>query len=182
MYAAGIDIETTGLDQASGHRIIELAILLYDVESKSLRSKFVQRFNPLRSIEAKAQEVHKITREELLKEPIFDAIAPKVSKVLEMTKSAGGFVVAHNGVGFDMPFIRAELKRVGQSCVDIPVVDTMLQARWATPYGKLPNLGELCFACDVEYDPEKAHASEYDADRMMQSFFHAYSLGFFKIK
>lgn len=181
MYAAGVDIETTGLDQASGHRIIELALQLYDLESASLRSRFVQRINPQRPIEAKAQAVHGITFEELAKEPVFETVAPKLSKILSVVSTTGGVFIAHNGEGFDIPFIRGELIRVGQAAPEVKVVDTMLQGRWATPYGKLPNLGELCFACGVEYDPTKAHAADYDVEVMMRCFFSAYRLGFFKI-
>lgn len=58
----------------------------------------------------------------------------------------------------------------------------MVQGRWATPMGKYPSLKELCFACDVPYDPEKAHGAEYDVDMMMQSFLFGYKLGFFKVE
>lgn len=47
--------------------------------------------------------------------------------------------------------------------------------------GKVPNLGELCFACGVYYDREKAHAAEYDVAVMLESFFIAHKKGFIQL-
>lgn len=174
----GIDIETTGLEQEKGHRIIEFAALLYQYDEASgavtPRGKFVQRINPQRSIDPGAQAVHGICFEELTGSPTWDEVAHRVSKVM----SACDLIVAHNGFGFDLPFIAAELLRVGAPIPTTPGVDTMLQGRWATPMGKLPNLGEFCFATGIEYDKAKAHAAEYDVSVMMEGFFVALKKGF----
>lgn len=173
-----MDIETTGLDYEKGHRIVEFAALLYrfdpDTGEQSLRGKFVQRINPQRAIDPGAQAVHGIRFEDVAACPDWAEVAPKVVKVL----SACDFLVAHNGDDFDMPFIAHELIRVGQPVPDVESVDTMKQARWATPMGKLPNLGELCFACGVDYDKAQAHGAEYDVSVMMESFFVAHRKGF----
>lgn len=178
-YVAGVDIETTGLAQAEGHRIIEIAILIYELATERYVGKYVTRINPLRPIDPKAQAVHGISFEELSSCKTWEEIAPDVSKVFS---KVDGALVAHNGVGFDMPFINAELARVGLPKVILPVVDTMLQARWATPNGKSPNLGELCFACGIDYNSDEAHAAEYDVKVMLASFFEGYRTGFFKIE
>jgi DNA polymerase-3 subunit epsilon len=175
IVVAGLDIETTGLEQEKGHRIIEVAVKLYDLTSEALLAEWVQRVNPQRSIDPKAQAVHGITFEELSKEPTLEAIAPKLSRIL----STINLVVAHNGRSFDLPFIRAELTRIGQTAPQPTLIDTCEDARWATPFGKLPNLAELCFATGVEYDPTKAHAADYDVDVMMKAFFAARRWGFF---
>lgn len=172
MIIAGLDIETTGLEWAEGHRIIELAALLYD-ESGSCRHEWVQRVNPQRPIDPKAQAVHGITFEMVAHEPTFDKVAPRLAKLL------GGvnLVVAHNGREFDLPFIKAELTRVGVACPEVALIDT-IDARWATPFGKPPNLGELCFATGVPYDPAQAHSAGYDVRVMMEAFFAARRFGF----
>lgn len=181
MIVAGLDIETTGLDQEKGHRIIELALLLYTFAPESgeheLRGKYVQRINPQRAIDPGAFAVHGIAYEDVAHSPTWNEVAPKVVRMLK----ACDLAVAHNGDGFDMPFIAAELMRIGQPVPDIKTVDTMLQGRWATPMGKVPNLGELCFACGVPYDRELAHAAEYDVSVMMESFFMAHRRGFIKL-
>ena len=107
-----------------------------------------------------------------------EEVAPKLIRVMQKAD----LIVAHNGHGFDMPFTAGEILRIGQPLPKTPCFDTMLEGRWATPMGKLPSLRELCFACGVEYDTEKAHAADYDVDVMMASFFVGYDKGFFKIE
>lgn len=181
MIIAGVDIETTGLDQEKGHRIIEFAAVIYRFDPAAHvateAGKFVQRINPERAIDPAAYAVHGINYEDVAYSPKWNEVAPKISKLL----SAADIVVAHNGNGFDLPFIAAELLRVGQPVPDVVSVDTMLEGRWATPMGKVPNLGELCFACGVDYDPSQAHAAEYDVRVMMDSFFIAHRKGFVQL-
>lgn len=171
----GVDIETTGLDQSAGHRIIEVGTLLYDLDSARLLGKYVQRINPMRPIDPDAQRVHGITFDMLAHEPTWEQVAPNVQKIL----SKAQFMVGHNVRGFDWPFIEGELRRVGLAVPQIELIDTMEEARWATPLGKLPNLQELCFACGVEYDPEQAHGAEYDISVNMKAYFAARAMGFF---
>lgn len=175
----GLDLETTGLSQENGHRIIEVAVYLYDLDSERLLGKYVQRINPKRNIDPKAQAVHGIGFEELSDCPDWEEVAPKINKIMQKSQ----IVVAHNGVGFDLPFIVGEFLRVGLPIPsDVLIFDTMLEGRWATAMGKNPNLGELCFACGVEYDPSQAHGAGYDVQVMMDSFFVGFKKGFFKIK
>jgi DNA polymerase-3 subunit epsilon len=171
----GLDLETTGLDQTAGHRIIEVAALLFDLASTRLLGKYVQRVNPQRSIDPEAQRVHGITFDMLAHEPTWEQVAPNVHTLLSRTN----YVAAHNGVGFDIPFLTGEFQRIGMAVPKFEVIDTMLEARWATPLGKLPNLGELCFACGVDYDPEQAHGADYDITVNMKAYFAARAMGFF---
>lgn len=176
--ATSLDIETTGLDQSKGHRIIEIAALLYDLDSGTTLCSWVRRINPQRPMDPDAQRRHKISFEEVSAEPVFEAgAAQTLVKILQSTS----VVVAHNGQWFDMPFINAELARVGLPIYSGPIMDTMLQGRWATFNGKMPNLGELCFATGIPYDPDQAHAAEYDARVTMEAFFVGYRKGFFQI-
>jgi len=174
---AGLDLETTGLDWATGHRIIEVAAILYSDDGTKMGG-FVKRINPERAIDPKAHAVHGISFEDLAMEPKWSEIAPKLHAVLSRCDQ----VVAHNGIGFDVPFLAHEFKREGlslPSCLH-HCYDTMVDGRWATPMGKLPNLGELCFATEVSYDPGAAHAADYDVDVMMQAFFAARKWGYFQ--
>lgn len=172
-----LDIETTGLSQEKGDRIIEFGIIIYDAITREKKGKLIQRINPERSITIEAQRVHGISYEELVDEPKWDAVASKIAKVIGACKT----IVAHNGMGFDMPFIRSELMRIGVAMPEVTLIDTMLDARWATPNGKLPRLEELCFALDVEYDKSKAHSAEYDITQMAECFWKAKDLGFLSL-
>lgn len=174
---AGLDIETTGLNQTDGDRIIEIAIAIHNLNTKARVGAFETRINPQRSIDPSAQEVHGISFEMLAGKPLWGEIAPKVAALLGKCH----YVVAHNGLGFDMPFVYGELLRQGSALPKVGLVDTMLQARWATPDGSLPNLGALCFAAGVDYDKAKAHGALYDVDVMMEAFFSQFKNGFFQL-
>lgn len=175
MIVTGLDIETTGLDQAKGHRIIEICLISYNLETRQRKLVYNQRINPERSIDAAAQAVHGITLADLVACPKWPEIALPVHKIISMSH----LLVAHNGNDFDFPFVGAELMRIGLELPNAKTFDTMVEGRWATPLGKLPTLQELCFACGVEYDPEQAHAAQYDVERMMECFFRAVDWGFF---
>jgi DNA polymerase III subunit epsilon len=176
---AGFDIETTGLCEPE-HRIVEVALILYDLDTQAELARLVRRFNPGRPMDPKALEVHGITFESVAHLPLLEDDKPGIAIIQKMLSKADA-VVAHNGEDFDVPFIQQEFRRIGQPLPQIRLIDTMKQGRWATPLGKVPNLGELCFACEVPYEPHKAHAADYDVDRMMKCFFHAYSLGFYDL-
>ncbi|TXN08952.1 3'-5' exonuclease [Methylobacterium sp. WL103] len=168
MKVAGYDTETTGIAYGD-HRIIEVAVLTYDLATERLLDRYVQRINPLRSIDAGAQRVHGISLAMLSGEPVWKDVAPQVHRRL----AAADLIVAHNGIGFDMPFTNYELARVGLPKLETPVLDTMLEGRFATPNGAVPNLGALCTALGVDYGTGagKAHAAHYDVEVMMQCFF-----------
>lgn len=179
MIIGGIDIETTGLEQAKGHRIIEVALSMYKhTEDETMwLGNFTQRINPERSIDPDAQAIHGIAYEDLIECPRWEDVAPRLSKLMAKCD----YLVAHNGKGFDIPFILRELLRVGVELPRVRLVDTMLEARWATPDGAIPSLGKLAWACNVPYDTSKAHAALYDVRVMMDCFFSQLSAGYFKL-
>lgn len=176
---AGFDTETTGL-LAPEHRIIESAVILYDLDTGDRLGQLIKRFNPGRPIEPEAQAVHHISFDQVSHLPKMEDDHAYLDMMVRIAQSSV-FFVAHNGVGFDMPFIEQEYQRIGRSFPKIKCLDTMLAGTWATPNGKRPNLQELCFACRVPYDPSLAHAAEYDVERMMDCFFYGFRRGFFNL-
>lgn len=174
----GIDIESTGLDYSSDHKIIEIAITRYDLDTHTHIDSLEMRFNPRRSIDPKAQAVHGISLEKLVAEPLLADHAKDVAAYMAQCQ----IWVAHNGEAFDIPFIRHEFASYGVKLPSVPVVDTMLDGLWATEDGKRPRLEELAFSLGFIYDREKAHGALYDTDLMMQCFFKAREkYGFFKL-
>lgn len=170
------DTETTGLDPMTGDKIIEIALLTYDADSRTLIDKFVQRFDPERSISPKAQEVHGITYDELVGQPKFAYHA----EAIQQRFLDANLIVAHN-LSFDAGFLLCELSAAGFKLPDRPSIDTMEQGRWACPDGKFPKLGELCFALDIPYNPDEAHSAEYDVIVMANCLFRGLDLGFYTI-
>jgi DNA polymerase-3 subunit epsilon len=176
MIVMGVDTETTGLEQEKGHRIIEIALVSYDLESRKLMDRYVQRIDPERPIDSGAQAAHGISYTELVGQPKWEDVAEEINRRLGGTD----LLVAHN-MGFDGPFIAGELLRVGLQPPNVHSVCTMENARWACPDGKLPRLGELCFALGVGYDRAKAHAAEYDIEVTMACFFRGLDRGFYEL-
>ena len=173
----GLDLETTGLDQPGGHRIIEVAAVVYDLETAKELGRYETRINPQRGIDVKAEAIHGISYDSLIGKPLWETVAPKLSALLSRCE----FMVAHNGVGFDAPGLWGEFLRIGVALPSVKIVDTMLEGRWATPDGSVPNLGMLCWASDVAYDKSKAHGATYDVEVMMECFFKYQPKGFFKM-
>jgi len=176
MKISGIDLETTGIDHSKGERIVEISIITADSEDWSKQWKtFEWRCNPRKPIQAGATAVHGITDVDVASSPFFEDIVDDVLKACEGTD----VLVAHN-MEFDGPFFASELERVGKDIEgEFKLFCTMQNARWATGTGKWPNLGELCFACGVDYNPALAHGALYDTDRMMRCLRHGLNKGWY---
>lgn len=170
-----LDTETTGFDPGD-HRFVELYFSIWTPAGKRV-FEFNERVNPERSIPAEATRVHGITASDVAGCQPWSHFAPTVQRIMEKND----VFVAHNAE-FDLNFLRYEFKRVGLELPERPVVDTMGEGIWATPDGKKPTLGELCFACGVDYDKAKAHAADYDVQVMSECFFKARGWGYFQTK
>lgn len=174
---AGLDLESTGTNVETD-RIVEVAIEVMELETGVSRMRFERRINPGIHIPAAVVEVHGITDADVMGAPSFDKIAAGMMALL----SRVDLVVAHNGEGFDGPLLVHEMHRAGVAVSRMPLIfDTMLYGRCCTMDGKVPSLGELCFALDVDYDPGKAHAALYDVTVMLQAFRRGWQLGVFTL-
>lgn len=176
MILTGLDTETTGLD-TQNDRIIEIALVPYQLESRKWLGKYVSRVNPLMPIHAKATEVHGLTLSDLATAPKWeDGVAQRVHTIISKSQ----IIVAHNGASFDIPLLAAEFARAGLEFPNVGVLDTMQAARWATEDGKYPKLKELCWALDIPYDEKQAHGAEYDVLRMMECLIKGHDMGYFE--
>lgn len=176
----GIDLETTGLDQEAGHRIIEIGFCIYrttdGVNWEKIGSTLCKRLDPKRAIDEKAQKVHGITRAELVGLETWEDYAPKMGKMF----SACNAIVAHNA-DFDIPFIVGEFDRVMVDCGNPDIFCTMENGRSATPLGSVPSLKQLCWAFGIEYNEEEAHNAAADIDWTMECFFEGLRRGYFHL-
>jgi DNA polymerase-3 subunit epsilon len=116
-----VDVETTGLEPAWGHRLCEIAIVLQ--QGGRELDTFTQRVNPERPIDPGAQAIHGISYEDLQDAPLFSDIAPIVRAYLEHA-----VVVGHN-VLFDAGFLAAEWRRLRWPPPDVHLIDTLALAR-----------------------------------------------------
>ncbi len=175
-----LDTETTGL-LLPNERIIEFAAVMFDSATEQPIGKLVRRWNPGVPINAKAEAVHGITLADVAHLPKIEDDLVGTSLIQRIVANTDLFVW-HNGRDFDKPFIKQEFMRIGLPIGEMEnEVDTMVDARWATAWGKSPTLGELCFACRVPYDTEQAHGGEYDVSVTAQCFFFALKRGFYQL-
>ena len=103
-----LDTETTGLEPAQGHRIIEIGAV--ELVDRRLSGRHFHKYvNPERDIDDGAFEVHGLSREFLADKPVFAAVA---EEFLDFIK--GAEVIIHNA-GFDVAFLDHELVEYVQS-------------------------------------------------------------------
>lgn len=154
-----LDTETTGLEPAEGHRIIEIGCVEL-VDRRPTGNNFHQYLQPDREIDAGAIEVHGITNEFLADKPRFlDVVDDFVAFV------AGAELVIHNAP-FDVGFINSELKLCGEArrVADLcQVLDTLALARKMHP-GQKNNLDALCRRYEIDNTHRELHGALLDAE------------------
>ena len=153
-----LDTETTGLDPASGHRIIEIACVEM-VNRRLTQNNFFRRLHPEREIDKGATDVHGITLEDLAHEPKFAEVAEEF-----LSYVAGAELIIHNAP-FDVGFLNAELHRLKKPPVtDIcTITDTLAMARDLHP-GKRNSLDALCDRYQVDNSARTMHGALLDAE------------------
>src|ERR1700722_9902422 len=141
-----LDTETTGLDAAQDHRIIEIGALEI-VSRRPTGRHFHQYLNPERDIDEGALEVHGITRARLEPEPKFAQIAAQLIEFLR-----GAELIIHNAA-FDVGFLDAEFARLPGGAITVTslctVVDSLALARQMHP-GQRNSLDALCKRYNVD--------------------------------
>jgi len=151
-----LDTETTGLDPADGHRIVELACveLFNHVPTGRVFHRYV---NPERDIPAEATEIHGLTAEMLAPHPPFAVIAEEFLAFLGADR-----LVIHNAE-FDLRFLNAELKRLGGKTLAAEVEDTLLLARRRYP-GAPASLDALCRRFAIDLTARTKHGARLDCE------------------
>lgn len=154
-----LDTETTGLDPAQGHRVVELACV--ELENRSLTGNHLHLYlNPDRDSDPEALAVHGLTTEFLSQYPRFDEVA---GQLIEFVKDAE--VIIHNAA-FDVKFLNAELARAELSRFDTycaKVTDSLLYARELFP-GKRNSLDALCERFGISNAHRTLHGALLDSE------------------
>ena len=126
-----VDVETTGLDPATGDRVCEIALLR--VQGDREIARFESLVHPQRPMHPGALAVHGITDAMLVGAPIFAVLLPQIHALLQ-----DAVLVAHNA-RFDMGFLRHEWQLAGHTFPFLAVADTLAlaQARYRFPHNSL---------------------------------------------
>ena len=152
-----IDTETTGLDPAEGHRIVEVGCVEM-INRIATGVTFHEYVDPERDVPPEAVEIHGIDAAKLAGKPRFAEVADSFLAFLGDSR-----VVAHNA-GFDLGFLNAELERAGKPSIDaVRSVDTVALARRKFP-GAPANLNALCQRFGVDNSARTRHGALLDAE------------------
>lgn len=161
-----LDTETTGLEPAEGHRIIEIGCV--EIVNRRLTGDDRRWYlNPDRDIDEGAVEVHGITSDFLADKPRFRDIADEFLEYIR-----GAELVIHNAP-FDVGFLNHELEvHLGRSeRVDVicGVLDTLQMARRMYP-GQRASLDALCKRFEIDNSRREYHGALLDAQLLAEVY------------
>jgi len=159
-----LDTETTGLEVALGHKIIEIGAIEM-IDRKFTGRHFHKYLNPEREIDDGAKEVHGITEAFLADKPKFADVWEELERFLD-----GAELIIHNAV-FDISFLDSEIRalvrqglapqrKIEDFC---GVIDSLAIARQKHPGQKL-NLDALCRRYAVDNSQRQLHGALLDAE------------------
>jgi DNA polymerase-3 subunit epsilon len=160
-----LDTETTGLDPALGHRVIEIGGV--EILNRRITGEvFHVYLNPERDIDPGAMEVHGLTREFLEDKARFRDIAQDFLRFI-----ADAELIIHNAP-FDVGFLDAELGRLdagrlSQHCLGVQ--DTLRLARELHP-GQKNNLDALCKRYEIDNSGRALHGALLDAQLLAEVY------------
>ncbi|MET0251932.1 MAG: DNA polymerase III subunit epsilon [Novosphingobium sp.] len=157
------DTETTGLDPASGDRMVEIGCIEVINRIPTGRT-FHAYFNPGRPMPAGAELVHGLSDTFLADKPEFSSHAEELLEFL-----GDSMLVAHNA-GFDFAFLNAELAL----CARDPVcrsrmIDTVALAKVRHP-GAKQSLDALCTRYGIDRSHRVKHGALLDAELLAQLY------------
>ena len=155
-----LDTETTGLEPALGHRIIEIGCIEL-INRKATGNRFHVYLNPEREVDAGAVDVHGLSNEFLADKPLF---ADVIQDFIDFIQ--GSELVIHNAP-FDVGFLNHELKRLGADYRSLSdycgILDTLALARKKHP-GQRNSLDALCKRYAIDNSHRSLHGALLDAE------------------
>jgi len=161
-----LDTETTGLEPALGHRIIEIGCIEL-IDRRPTGRRFHRYLNPERDIDEGALAVHGLARNDLEREPRFPDIVEELLAFI-----AGAELVIHNAE-FDVAFLDAELGRLSGErraiALYCQVLDSLALAREMHP-GQRNSLDALCKRYSVDNSRRELHGALLDAQLLAEVY------------
>lgn len=160
-----LDTETTGLNPATGDRIVEIGCI--EMINRKLTGRTLHCYlNPERDMPAEAEKVHGLSSEFLADKPLFAHVADEVVAMLE-----GAEIIIHNA-DFDIGFLDHEFARLKRPPVREwvgKVTDSLFMAREMFP-GKSNTLDALCRRLEVDNSHRDFHGALLDAGLLAEVY------------
>jgi DNA polymerase-3 subunit epsilon len=158
-----LDTETTGLDPARGHRVVEIGCveLINHVASGQVFHRYL---NPERDMPDEAFAVHGLSEEFLAKHPLFAEVAEEFLEFIGESR-----LVIHNA-DFDMKFINWELTLASRAALPRDrALDTVQMARKRFP-GSPASLDALCRRFAIDNSARDKHGALLDAELLAEVY------------
>ena len=158
-----LDTETTGIEPADGHRLVEIGCveLLNHVPTGRVWHQYI---NPQRDMPPEAFEVHGLSAQFLSDKPVFRTVAAEFLAFLGEAK-----LVIHNAA-FDMKFLNAELGWAGlPQLAPHRAVDTLAIARKRFP-GSPASLDALCRRFGIDNSSRTLHGALLDSEILAEVY------------
>lgn len=163
MREIALDTETTGLDPAKGHRVVEIGA----VEIANLIPTgriFHVYIDPERDMPEEAFRVHGLSQEFLSKHKKFAEIISGFRDFID-----GAQLIIHNAE-FDVRFLNAEMSRLDFPGIEMAnVIDTLTLARRRHP-GASNTLDALCQRYGVDASRREKHGALLDAHLLAEVY------------
>jgi len=158
-----LDTETTGMDPATGDRIVEIGCV--ELENHVPTGKTLHMYlNPERDVPAEAVAVHGLTQEFLSKHPTFAEVVDKFVDFI-----GEDMLIIHNA-DFDVKFLNAELRTLGFPLIQMRrVTDTVRMARLKFP-GSPANLDALCRRFGIDLSSRTLHGALLDSELLAEVY------------
>jgi DNA polymerase III subunit epsilon len=158
-----LDTETTGLNPAEGHRLVEIGCLEI-VNQIATGAVYHVLINPERDVPEEAYRIHGHSTAFLADKPVFAQVAPDFLSFIGEDR-----LVIHNAE-FDMRFINAELVKIGRDSIPgSRVVDTLALARRKHP-GSPNSLDALCDRYRIDRSRRIKHGALLDAEILVEVY------------
>ena len=158
-----LDTETTGLNPADGHRLLEIGAIEI-IRQCATGKVFHTLINPEREVPEDAVRVHGHTADILRDKPVFAGVVDEFMGFIGDAR-----LVIHNAE-FDLGFLNAELGRVGRQLIGLDrVVDTLALARRKHP-GQPNSLDALCDRYRIDRSRRVKHGALLDAEILVELY------------
>lgn len=158
-----LDTETTGLDPAEGHRVIEIGCveLINHLPTGRVYHAYI---NPERDVPQEASDISGLKTDFLKPFPVFAKMADEFLSFVEDDR-----LVIHNAP-FDLKFLNAEFVRLGHPAFPLHrATDTLKIARAKFP-GSPASLDALCRRFQIDLTSRAKHGALVDSELLAKVY------------
>ncbi len=151
------DTETTGLNPNEGEEMIEIGAV--KIKNGKVIDRFDELIKPTKLISEKITSITTITNEMVEDKDDELTVLNRFLNWLDKDN----ILVAHNA-NFDLSFIKMAYLKYDLGYFNYTVIDTLGLSRFITPSEKYHNLTVLMDRYKIDWDENKHHRADYDAE------------------